>query len=39
MRRRLMLACGAADKGRGEAPGEAYEEEAEDVVDEGGGGV
>lgn len=33
---RLVRAGGAADEGRGEAPGEADEDEAEDVVDGGG---
>lgn len=34
--RGLVGAGGAADEGRGEAPGEADEDEAEDVVDGGG---
>lgn len=34
-----MGACGAANEGCGEAPGEADEDEAEDVVDDGGFGV
>lgn len=33
-----MGAGGAADEGRGEAPGEADEDEAQDVVDGGGPG-
>jgi hypothetical protein len=36
VRRRAVGAGGAADKGRGEAPRDADEDEAEDVVDDGG---
>lgn len=36
VRRGLVGAGGAADEGRGEAPGEADEDEAQDVVDGGG---
>lgn len=38
VRRGLVGAGGAADEGRGEAPGEADEDEAQDVVDGGGPG-
>lgn len=39
VRRGLVGAGGAADEGRGEAPGEADEDEAHDVVDGRGPGV